>query len=121
MAKQKQPQYWSLEYLGLVINSVFKEYLSPELLTKIEGGVSKSKPWVSFEVVQDEEGTIFIRMFARHDPFGQALASTQFRYYSITYIDYDKIVSQLFHTLTWDGSPYHWYKTHFKKRMEVAG
>lgn len=118
--KQKPPQYWTLEYLRLVIKNVLSQYVSPELLTKIENGSSR-KPWLSFEVVQDEDGTVFIRMFAKSGPFGASIHHTEFKYYSITYIDCDAITKQLFHTLTWEGGEYYWYKTHFKKRMVVAG
>ena len=118
--KQEQIVIRSLEQIQGMTNAVFAIYIDPDLLKKFDIG-ALSKPYVYFEVVQDNDKIIYIRMFARYGPFGQAVNKTEFRYYSTTYINYDNILSQLMHTLTWMGSPYYWYKTYFKKRMEVAG
>ena len=119
MAKE-QSRPWTLENLRLVVKDVMSQYVDPVLITKATH-LPRKDPMVSFRIIQDQDGTIFIKMKARHGPFGDSTHRTKFKYYSIVHIDYDSILSQLMHTLTWEGSPYYWYQTHFKQRRIVTG
>lgn len=113
-------QTWSLENLRLVVKNVLDQNVDPALLKKAQH-LPRKDPMVSFRIIQDQDGTIFIKIKARHGPFGESVHKTKWKYYSITYINWDSIFNQLMNTLTWEGSPYYWYKTHFKQRMVVAG
>ena len=110
----------TLEFLNIVMNGVMRQYIDPALL-KVKVFGSSNIPCVSFEIAQDAERTIRVRVMARHDPFGTSVNRTECKYYSVTHIERDALVNQLFNTLTFDRSPYYWYKTHFKKKMEVMG
>lgn len=116
--KQQSDPYITLEYLNTLVNDVMRQWVEPELLKKNYFGSSET-PCISFEIAQDAEKTIRVRMMVRHDPFGTSVHKTECKYYSLTHIDGSAIVNQLFNTLTFDRSPYYWYKTHFKKKLEV--
>lgn len=108
----------TLEYLNTLMNDVMRQWVDPELLKKMYFS-SSNTPCISFEIAQDAEKTIWVRIMARHDPFGISVNKTECQYYSITHINRDAFVNQLFNTLTFNRSPYYWYKTHFKKKMEL--
>jgi len=110
----------NIDYVRGITTDVLKQYVDEALLNHRYYGNSGIPP-VSYEIAQDYAGAIRIRMAVRHDPFGQSVNRTEYKYYSWLYIDYPQIINQLFQTLTFEGSPYYWYKTHFKKRTEVMG
>ena len=102
-----------------MMKKALTQYVDPELLKSKQFGNSKA-PCVQFEIAQDTEHTFWARCSCRHDPFGCSVNKTERKYYSTAYMSFDEIVSQLFNTLTFDGSPYYWYKTYFRKRMQCA-
>jgi len=81
----------------------------------------QSGPWFTFEVSQNHERHFFIEMSARYGPFGEGKHTTRCKYLAMEFITPDDIVNQIFHTLTWDHSPYYWNAHEFKKKIEVAG
>ena len=109
----------TLESLNELLTGVLKEYVHPDWLQTMV--LPDRTPCVSFEISQNYEKTIFVRIRVRHGPFLTGIHTTETKYYSITYIDKVGLTNQLFHTLTFDRSPYFWVKDHFEKKMEVEG
>lgn len=120
----------TLESLADALHDVLKQWCGPELLKTSHG--SKT-PAVSFEVCKNEQGHIVIRIKVRHGPFGETIHLEERTFYSITYIERDDLEQMVFHSMTWQGSPYHQksyierskkyliYRWRFHKRMELMG
>lgn len=110
----------TIEEVSIALKEVLQKWCAPKILEDNYYGISPS-PCVCFEVCRNQEDHILIRIIVRHDPFGTTRHIEERTYYSITYIDTDILVSQFFHALTFKGSPYYFYKNHFKKKMELMG
>lgn len=117
--KLAEPSKPTLETVTVMVKETLEKYVDSSLLRDRMNGASET-PSVSFEIANDGS-TTRIRMMARHGPFGQSVHRTEFKYYSLTYIEQKAVTNQLFNTLTWEGSPYYWNGVGFSKRMIVAG
>ena len=110
----------TVEKLTYMVRDVLYQWCYPELL-KTYYYSGKYTPIISFEVGYKEDKRIFIRMTVTYGPFGE-VSHTDVRFYnSIMNIEAEQITNQLLHILTFDHSPFYYYKTGFRKRMEVAG
>jgi hypothetical protein len=87
--------------------TVCEQWCHPRLLDTNRWSYLPKVPSVSFEVSQNQEKHIIIRIKVRHDPFGYSTHVEERTHLSITYIDMEDLTNQLFSALTWKGSPYH--------------
>lgn len=120
--------------------TVAEQWCHPSLLDTRRWHHEPQVPSISFEVAQNQERHIVIRIKVRHDPFGQTTHVEERTHLSINYIDMQSLTNQLFSALTWKGSPYHIvahlqnesknkkskvkilvYRWRFEKAMEVMG
>jgi hypothetical protein len=117
---RKQGQCSSLESVTTLLRSVVDQWCYPELKKKDYYG-DTSEPLVTYEVCFNEEKHILIRIKVRYGPFGTERHVTERKHYSVTHITSEELLNQLFHTLTFKGSPFYFYKNGFRKYMEVVG
>lgn len=118
MKNNQKKSSLTLESVNGLLEGVLKEFVDEDLLKRVNHLPDKTA-CVSFEISQNSEKTIYVRILARHDPFLATAHKTETRHYSIDFIDRTGLTNQLFNTLTFYGSPYFWVKDHFEKKMEV--
>lgn len=101
------------------LKEIIAKWVDPALVTPYYYGNKPKQPCVSFEVAQNNENHVIIRIMVRWDPFGGTTEVCERTHYSIEYIDQSALTNQLLHALTFQSSPYYWDGSHFKKRMEI--
>jgi hypothetical protein len=113
----------SIEQIRTALLGVLQEWCAPKLLLPNYWS-NKTEPPITFEVAQNQDGHIIIKMVVRYGPFGDSVRKSKFVYHSFSSFDDDALlVNILLNSLTFQWSPYYINKRDkkFFKRLEVLG